>query len=45
MPTNPLVFAMEIEKELEVQLSNFRRFREALKVRISFFVFLEAGYR
>ena len=31
-PADPLVFAREVEKDLEVQLSDFKRFREAVKV-------------
>ena len=31
-PADPLVFAREVEKDLEVQLSDFKRFHEALKV-------------
>ena len=31
-PDDPLAFAREVEKDLEVQLSDFKRFREALKV-------------
>ena len=31
-PADPLIFAREVEKDLEVQLSDFKRFREALEV-------------
>ena len=31
-PADPLVFAREVEKDLEVQLSDFKRFHEALEV-------------
>ena len=34
-PADPLVFAREVEKDLEVQLSDFKRFREALEVCLS----------
>ena len=31
-PTDPLAFAREVGKDLEVQLSDFKWFREALEV-------------
>ena len=31
-PADPLAFGREVEKDLEVQLSDFRRFQEALEV-------------
>ena len=34
-PADPLVFAREVEKDLEVQLSDFKWFREALEVCLS----------
>ena len=31
-PANPLTFTKEVEKDLEVQLSDFKPFREVLEV-------------